>query len=183
MMKSTMGGGGRGNEVTVDFGEKFAASDLFNKVFREGMSLVEETASYLDGPGRNESRRLDRPASLAYATESMRLTTRLMQLASWLLLQRAVKDGEMSVEEARNEKFKINLAELGKTTTPDQEAHTLPDALVELIDRSLRLHDRIMRLDSMLHSREDEPASHALNPVSDQITQLRAAFGRSGDEG
>ena len=35
--------------------------------------------------------------ALSYASESMRLTTRLMQLASWLLLQRAVAEGELSV--------------------------------------------------------------------------------------
>ncbi len=50
------------------------------------MTLVEETADYLDGDGRHAARELPRPASIVYATESMRLTTRLMQLASWLLL-------------------------------------------------------------------------------------------------
>ena len=34
----------------------------------------------------------------------MRLTTRLMQLASWLLLQRAVNEGEITAENARTEK-------------------------------------------------------------------------------
>ena len=41
---------------------KLAASAAFKTLFREGMSLVEETAAYLDGPGRDESRRLARPA-------------------------------------------------------------------------------------------------------------------------
>ena len=68
------------------------------------MALVEETAAYLDGPGRQESKKLERSAALAYATESMRLTTRLMQLASWLLLHRAVKEGEMSLAQANKEK-------------------------------------------------------------------------------
>ena len=59
----------------VSFGEKLAASGNFSRLFHDGMKLVEETAAYLDGPGRQESRRLDRSASLGYATESMRLTT------------------------------------------------------------------------------------------------------------
>src|SRR6266480_294163 len=79
----------------VSFGERLAASQAFADLFRDGMALVEQTAAYLDGPGRQESKRLSRSAALAYATESMRLTTRLMQLASWLLLHRAVKEGEM----------------------------------------------------------------------------------------
>ena len=81
----------------IAFGEKLAGSQAFAALFRDGMSLVEETAAYLDGPGRQESKKLERNAALAYATESMRLTTRLMQLASWLLLHRAVKEGEMTL--------------------------------------------------------------------------------------
>src|ERR671928_2226346 len=94
----------------VLFGEKLATSQAFAALFKEGMALVEETASYLDGPGRQESKRLDRSAALAYATESMRLTTRLMQLASWLLLHRAVKEGEMSLAQASREKAKVKLS-------------------------------------------------------------------------
>ena len=40
----------------------------------------------------------------------MRLTTRLMQLASWLLLQRAVNEGELSAENARSEKEKVKFS-------------------------------------------------------------------------
>ncbi|WP_163592809.1 DUF1465 family protein, partial [Klebsiella pneumoniae] len=65
----------------VLFSEKLAGSAIFSTLFREGMNLVEETAAYLDGAGRTDAKALDRTASLTYATESMRLTTRLMQLA------------------------------------------------------------------------------------------------------
>ena len=96
---------------TVLFYPKLAASAAFKTLFREGMSLVEDTAAYLDGPGREESRRLPRSAALAYATESMRLTTRLMQVASWLLLQRAVNEGELTPAQAQSEKHRVRLAE------------------------------------------------------------------------
>src|SRR3954449_9707459 len=99
------------NEVgAVSFGARLAGSQAFSLLFREGMALVEETAGYLDGPGRRESKLLSRNAALAYATESMRLTTRLMQLASWLLLHRAVNEGEMSLAQANKEKRKVKLA-------------------------------------------------------------------------
>src|SRR6185369_5037053 len=94
----------------VSFGERLANSQAFADIFRDGMALVEETATYLDGPGRTESKKLERAAALAYATESMRLTTRLMQLASWLLLHRAVKEGEMSLAQANKEKAKVKLS-------------------------------------------------------------------------
>ena len=96
--------------VPVSFGERLAGSQAFSSLFREGMTLVEETAAYLDGPGRRESKKLQRSAALTYATESMRLTTRLMQIASWLLLHRAVKEGEMSLAQANKEKTKVKLS-------------------------------------------------------------------------
>src|ERR1700693_2867073 len=84
----------------VSFGERLANSQGFADVFWDGMALVEETATYLDGPGRKESKKLERMAALAYATESMRLTTRLMQLASWLLPHRAVRPRQRREHEA-----------------------------------------------------------------------------------
>src|SRR6202050_5599415 len=94
----------------VSFSERLANSQFFSTLFRDGMALVEETATYLDGAGRQESKKLERGAALVYATESMRLTTRLMQLASWLLLHRAVKEGEMTLTQANREKTKVKLS-------------------------------------------------------------------------
>jgi hypothetical protein len=71
-----------------------AAVEVFERTFREGMDLVQEASTYLDGAGRMEARRLGREAASDYASESMRLTTRLMQVSSWLLVQKAVRDGE-----------------------------------------------------------------------------------------
>jgi len=44
---------------------------------------------YLDGAGREEAKALAARRVSRLCAESMRLTTRLMQIASWLLLQRA----------------------------------------------------------------------------------------------
>ena len=49
----------------------FAKSELFERTFQEGMELVEETAAYLDGAGRKESKLLSRAGALSYAGESM----------------------------------------------------------------------------------------------------------------
>src|SRR3569623_142968 len=97
--------------------EHFTNSTAFQELFRDGMDLVEETAAYLDGDGRVEAKALARAVGLTYATESMRLTTRLMQLASWLLLHRAVREGEMTLHQANREKTKVKLtaAEPGAT--------------------------------------------------------------------
>src|ERR1700743_1098173 len=92
--------------------QSFIGSALFDRTFEEGMSLVEETARYLDGRGRDESRNLPRKAALLYAGESMRVTTRLMQAASWLLVQRAVHEGDMAAEDARDERYRLGSKEI-----------------------------------------------------------------------
>jgi regulator of CtrA degradation len=158
----------------VSFGERLAASQNFSQLFREGMKLVEETAAYLDGPGRRESKLLDRTTSLAYATESMRLTTRLMQLASWLLLHRAVSEGEMSLAQAKKERVRVKLP----TEEGSQHAtQALPRRLHDLVVRSKKLQDQIRRIDATIHA-PPPIASAGGNPFECQLGLLRAAFER-----
>jgi regulator of CtrA degradation len=157
----------------VSFSERLANSQVFATLFRDGMSLVEETASYLDGSGRQESKRLERSASLVYATESMRLTTRLMQLASWLLLHRAVKEGEMTLAQANKEKSKVRLAACEPGDA--KSLALLPAKLQELIGRSTKLQAEVRRLDATMHAPAPIRVA-ADNPVERQLGLLKAAF-------
>jgi len=75
---------------TINLAERRVFSQRFKPLYDEGMGLVERAAEYLDREGRAEAKKMSRVAATLYAAESMRLTTRLMQVASWLLLQRAV---------------------------------------------------------------------------------------------
>jgi regulator of CtrA degradation len=159
----------------VSFGERLANSQAFADLFRDGMALVEETATYLDGPGRTESKKLARAAALAYATESMRLTTRLMQLASWLLLHRAVKEGEMSLAQANKEKAKVKLAASDRHDPNNVEL--LPETLRDLIERSQALQSKVRRLDATIHNSARANRTIAVNPVERQLGLLKAAFG------
>ena len=92
--------------------QSFSGSALFERTFDEGMALVEETARYLDGKGREESRGLPRKTAMLYAGESMRVTTRLMQAASWLLVQRAVHEGEMEADAAGSDRYRLGSKEI-----------------------------------------------------------------------
>jgi regulator of CtrA degradation len=150
----------------------FARSDLFDRTFKEGMALVEETASYLDGDGRRDSRLLTREDALLYAGESMRLTTRLMQVASWLLVQRAVREGDMEAVDACAEKYR--LATLSQVTLADNLTY-LPAGLMSLLERSNRLYERICHLDRRMFL-GDEIEADAANPVLSQMQMLQSAF-------
>src|ERR1700684_1469154 len=163
----------QGEPALVQLSERLTNSAAFGTLFREGMDLVEETAAYLDGVGRTEAKALDRSVSLTYATESMRLTTRLMQLASWLLLHRAVKEGEMTLAQASREKSKVRLAACDPGDA--KSIALLPTKLQELIARSTKLQGEVRRLDATMHA----PAPFKVaagNPVERQLGLLRAAF-------
>ena len=170
------------DRVTVSFGEKFEASGQFDAVFREGMGLVEEVAAYLDGAGRRDSKALKPQLSVLYATESMRLTTRLLDLASWLLIRRALKEGEIDADEAKRKRQRVKLKALGRPGHI-KRFEELPEMLQDLIERSFALHDRIVKLDRAVtvspatsgeEALEEVPAG---NPVAAQMNMLRQAFG------
>jgi regulator of CtrA degradation len=153
----------------------FAGSELFMRTFEEGMAMVEETAAYLDGQGRQESRALPREVALAYAGESMRLTTRLMQVASWLLVQRSVYDGEMTQADAASDKYRLGSKDICLGPAIDG-SDRLPAKLLDLLKRSRSLYDRVDRLDQLLYRRSGTAPSPAPAHVGDQLKRLERAL-------
>jgi regulator of CtrA degradation len=168
-----------GKGITVSFGEHFQASEQFDQVFKEGMALVERTASYLDGDGRRESKGLAAPVSVLYATESMRLTTRLLDLASWLLIRRSLKDGEITDEEAQRKRARVKLQSFGRPSHI-KGFTDLPLGLRNLIEASFALHDRIVQLDRAMSVKpaEETHDPQVANPVASQMRKLQLAFSR-----
>jgi regulator of CtrA degradation len=160
------------NPWRIDVIEDFARSELFERTFQEGMELVEETAAYLDGAGRQESKALSRETALTYAAESMRLTTRLMQVASWLLVQRAVREGDMAADAACEERYRLAAED---PRPADAATGPLPPGLTLLCDRSERLYERVRHLDRRMYVESTEdPAPH---PVLSQLDRLKTALG------
>lgn len=165
--------GGDEGFAPVSFGATFVKSEAFKALFRDGMALVEATAGYLDGEGRVASNALTRRGALAYASESMRLTTRLMQVASWLLVQRAVAEGEITSIQAKRERDRVKLAQQDRSV-PDNQFDELPEAIRDLIAQSLRIHARIVHLDGLMSG--DAASPPARSPVSQQQRLLRSMF-------
>jgi regulator of CtrA degradation len=150
----------------------FTDSAMFERTFDEGMALVEETARYLDGRGREEARLLPRKAAVLYAGESMRVTTRLMQAASWLLVQRAVRDGDMEAQAARQDRYRLGSREICLGAATD-DTSVLPDQLCELLVLSDQLYRRIARLDDVLFA-DAAPATPAVHAQQDALAQAFA---------
>src|SRR5258708_28890890 len=98
-----------------------------------------------------------------------------MQLASWLLLHRAVKEGEMTLPQANREKTKVKPS--AADPSPDEMLAKLPEQLQELIARSMTLQAKVRRLDVSIHASTTERAAIG-NPLVPQMNRLKAAFER-----
>jgi regulator of CtrA degradation len=94
-----------------------------------------------------------------------------MQVASWLLVQRAVREGDMQIAEAATERYRLS----GR---PEPSApfvagvEELPEGLKGLIDQGRALYERVRRLDEDMYG-----ASGADNAVGAHLDRLRQAFG------
>ncbi len=159
--------------AAIPFRKKAADEQRFLALFREGMALVEAAANYLDGSGRRESKCLPPYIALSYATESMRLTTRLTQLATWLLARRAVLNGEpMPPAGSANDPLVLPpITRISGSRGYDQ----LPERLKGLIEEGYQLHRKICEYDAFDRGEVEHPARKS-NPVAAQIAQLNAAF-------
>ncbi len=164
--------------AAISFARVHAGSDAFKALFREGMALVESAAGYLDGPGRMQSRTLSRGVALAYATESMRLTTRLMQIASWLLLRRAVNEGELTQAQALSERHRVRLTRQELSCGPELLAE-LPLEFVDICSQSIRLQARVLHLDQSSAASRGVGAVASPRPVAEQLAILELAFARA----
>jgi regulator of CtrA degradation len=130
-----------------------APTAFFNKTYDETIALLYEARNYVAAtrrPGPVEAS-TDR---LRVSCETMRLTARLTQVLAWLLGQKAVHAGEITMEQLVEEHQP--LIEVA-VCMEDGEAQVdgLPSALRELLDRTHRLYIRVARLDEMVRRRID----------------------------
>ena len=101
----------------------------------------------------------------------MELTTRLMQAASWLVMQKAVRDGDMRREEAFASRYRLT-KDNPPLNAKAQEGNGLPARFLELVENAEALFDRIVRLDAALYSGKPRRQQ---NSVSHQIEVLQKA--------
>jgi regulator of CtrA degradation len=127
---------------------------LIGALYIEAMLLADEARSYFDSAGREDRDSLDPFARVGFSCESLKVTTRLMQVIAWLLTQRAVEAGELTRAMAMSTSRR-----LGEGPETDEALlPRLPDQARTLIEASRDLFERIHRLDERAGSREPAPS-------------------------
>ena len=125
---------------------------VFTRTYDEALDLIVEARNYMVHTRPVPRRSRPSGDNLRLSCEALRVTSRLTQVMAWLMLQRAVQDGEISAQEACDEKNRLSgqsvcLVESGV------EDNELPAGLRSLLNRSLMLYKRISRLEEMVVAR------------------------------
>ncbi len=126
-----------------------AVPTFFTGLFEESMALAEEAHAYLDGEGREIGRSLPPTDAIVLVYEVNRLTTRVTHIMAWVLFRRAVQAGEISADEAAEDRCRLGDAATCLDRAPLAAAR-LPVRLEELMARSEALYRRIARLDELI---------------------------------
>ncbi len=125
---------------------------IFTRTYDETLNLIVEARNFV-AHNRYRSRIKGQPVQdLRVSCEALRVTSRLTQVMAWLMLQRAVSDGEISAQEACAEKNRLS----GQAVCLDCSASDddfIPPGLRSLLNRSLKLYERISRLEEMVVAR------------------------------
>lgn len=138
---------------------------LLDSLYTEAMLLADEARSCFDRshlPGN-----LPPEISVAFSCESLKVTTRLMHSIAWLLNQKALRAGEISLEDAHSE-----AKDLGYAPASDGPmVLRFPIEAQALIAASEDLYYRLQRLTQKMRS--DAPALP--EPLA-MRQRLRASF-------
>ena len=121
---------------------------FFGRTYDEALGLLVEARNYVAVKELRAQPVLSPSDRLVLCCETMRLTTRLTHIMAWLLAQRAVHAGEITLADSAEEPYALGGA---KTCLTVIEIDELGDRwLSTLLDRSHRLYVRVSRLDEMV---------------------------------
>lgn len=124
----------------------------FSRTYDETMDLMIEARNYVAYVERKERERVGMNAGLRMSCEAMRVTSRLTQVMAWLMMQRAVHEGEVAPDAALDENNRLSGGDVCFDERFSQD-EALPHGLRSLLERSLSLYCRIARLEEQMLSR------------------------------
>jgi regulator of CtrA degradation len=139
---------------------------LIDSLYVEAMVLADEARSYFDRTGRDDRLNLEPMLRVGYSCESLKVTTRLMHVIAWLLTQRAIEAGELTLAQAHQPARR-----LGSAPDSDEElvAQLPPDA-AQLIESSRDLYARIQRLEDGGLAPQSSPARSLMSRLERSIS-------------
>lgn len=133
---------------SICLANELAKTAFFSRTFEEALGLVVEARDYVAGRLAFDRETVSIGEQLVCDCETLRLTSRLTHVMAWLLIQRAIHEGEILPEEAHAEANRLGGHSVCLVDDPAIAAR-LPKRLQTLMTRSLSLYVRVARLDEM----------------------------------
>jgi len=130
-----------------------AQSRFLERIYDEAKALLIEARDYVQMLGPVDRAAMTPIDNLRCISEGLRLTTRLTEVMAWSLTQRAVIAGEISREEASEPKRRLGGQEICLAELSADEFRA-PSRLASLLNRSLSLYQRTLRLDRLIAGEE-----------------------------
>ncbi len=145
---------------------------LVDGLYMEAMEMAEEARLYFDSceaAGHEIEEPLQR---VAFACESLKVTTRLMHVIAWLLSQRAWQRGEISDAELIADQYRLGHATPSAATLVE----TFPFAARVLIEASQELYERVLRVQARIDRMVQAPGQYCASPARALLDRLNTAF-------
>ncbi|MCF8473790.1 MAG: DUF1465 family protein [Emcibacter sp.] len=143
---------------------------FLERAYQDAMILTQDVANYLDHKNKTkqlEQNKQDAKTEFNYVSESMRLSTCLMQVMAWFLVQKGVLTGEITKKQAGEEKFRLDAADIClKEINSSQE--DFPPEFNYYREKSQDLYRQVERMDKMIYGKNQ---NHT-NPVHDLIDHI-----------
>ena len=121
----------------------------FHRTYDETMALLIEARNYAAYHNELDQRTMTATVRLHACYEALRVTSRLTQVMAWLLAQKAVHAGELSLEEGAGDEYALS-GGLVCSDPSGLENQELPKGLRSLLERSHQLYARVLRLDDQV---------------------------------
>jgi len=140
---------------------------FLEKSYQEATDLILSVARYLESESL-QSRKpiLSVEKEVYYASESMRVSSCLMHIMSWFLVQKGVAAGEITKEEAATPKFRLGAQDF-TIKKVDNSDGDMPATFVTLMNASYKLFNQVARVDEMVYG-----TAVAMNPVHEMFSRI-----------
>jgi regulator of CtrA degradation len=123
----------------------------FDGPYAETMSLLEKVRHYILYEEKYDQQRIGEKSAHLINVELMDIIARLSHVLSWLIAQKAVRAGEMTIEESMEPKWQLSTA-IACMGTGYEADESIPLRLQYFTVQSRRLFERVERLERQLLS-------------------------------
>jgi hypothetical protein len=122
---------------------------FLEKSYKENVYLLNIARDYFSPNGGINKLNLTREESLIYTLAMSTITSQLTSSFSWLLICRAIQNGEVKIEDLQNENFRMPEFDLIFKDEYERFA-ILNDTVKALLNRSSELYKRVKRVENSI---------------------------------